>query len=120
MVGAGAAAPALDDGMTTGAGPAVELPVLLSPKLAPATGMGVMDDCEEVEPDEPLLEPGAEVEDTGGGGVAPFASRGPPVIGSRYQFTDGSPRHSPSGTRSYFSWRAVSIMNCANWWTVKS
>jgi hypothetical protein len=50
----------------------------------------------------------------GGGGEAALASRGPPVTGSRYQFTAGSPRHSPMGTRSYFSSRALSIMNFAN------
>jgi len=32
------------------------------------------------------------------GGLAPLASLGAPVVGSRYQFAGGSPRHSPTVT----------------------
>lgn len=129
----------LEDG-TTGGGTTtsdVDEIVRFRPKLAPGTGVGVtsvVGIAELLDPDElavaRLDDAGAEgvagggggVGDGGGGGAgaAPRASRGPPVTGSRYQLTGGSPRHSPSGTRSYFSSRALSIMNCANWWTVKS
>jgi hypothetical protein len=35
---------------------------------------------------------------TGDGGLAPLASCGAPVVGSRYQFSGGSSRHSPTVT----------------------
>ena len=104
-------------------------PVEFHPKFAPGTAVGVgvgllitftlpvwagcaADADEEPRVDDPADGDGEDTEppEDGGGTIA---ARGPPVARSRYQFTDGSPRHSPSVTRSYFSCRAWSIMYCA-------
>ena len=52
------------------------------------------------------------------GMLAPLASLACPVPGLRYQFAGGSPRQSPTVTKSYPSFRAVSISNWANSCTV--
>ncbi len=52
------------------------------------------------------------------GMLAPLASFACPVVGLRYQFAGGSPRQSPTVTRSYPSFLAVSISNWANSCTV--
>ena len=52
------------------------------------------------------------------GMLAPLASLACPVPGLRYQFAGGSPRQSPTVTKSYPSFLAVSISNWANSCTV--
>jgi hypothetical protein len=65
------------------------------------------------------------VDDVGGtvdddeGFEPPPPFHGPPVTGSRYQFADGSPRHSPSVTNSNFP-RAWSIIHWRKPFTVNS
>lgn len=50
----------------------------------------------------------------------PVTSLAAPVTASLYQFSFGSPRHSPTVAKVYPRPLAVSIMNCASWWTVYS
>lgn len=88
--------------------------LLLVPVLVLVLVPGVIVDRLELPVDEVAAWTGTEEE----GGLAPFASRACPVIGSRYQFPGGSPRQSPIVTRSYPSPLAVSIMNLAKLWTV--
>lgn len=68
-------------------------------------------------PDEVTAWTDTDTEEAGGGPAA-RASLACPVTGSRYQFAGGSPRQSPTVTRSYPRPLAVSIMNWARWCTV--
>lgn len=95
-----------------------------NPKSTLTTGVGVTELLEvlvfvgdglELELDEG----GSGAACTGTGGMlAPFASLACPIPGFRYQFASKSPRQSPTATKSYPSFLAVSISNWANSCTV--